>query len=165
MQNSCPILPTIKKAVLDTLTGQYRHEAEDLVHDIYLKVMDKKNQFNAEKGDLEGWVYKISIHHVYDFFKRNKNSKSYELIENQLFIDEMEDIDEQHFDLLLSRVYEAIEAFTYEEKSILLDRYMNGVRDKELSEKIGIPANQIPMYRKRIRERLVRELSDYRLSA
>jgi hypothetical protein len=46
-----------------------------------------------------------------------------------------------------------------------VDRHLHNLRDKELSAKIGVPSNQIPMYRKRIRERLLKELNGYQLSA
>lgn len=165
MENSCLILPTIKKAVINTLKGKYRSDVEDLVHDIYLKVSDKLDMYDAEKGGVEGWVYRVSVNHVLDFFEKMKKSRFTELDDSKQFSQGGEEVDEMRFDFLLNKVYDIIETYSYEEKCILVDRYLYNLRDKELSEKIGIPSNQIPMYRKRIRERLLKELNGYRLSA
>lgn len=165
MENSCLILPTIKKAVINTLKGKYRSYVEDLVHDIYLKVSNKLEMYDAEKGGVEGWVYRVSVNHVLDFFEKMKKSRFTELDDSRQFSQEGEEVDEMRFDFLLNKVYDLIETYSYEEKCIMLDRHLLNLRDKELSEKIGIPSNQIPMYRKRIRERLLKELNGYRLSA
>lgn len=165
MENSCLILPTIKKAVINTLKGKYRSYVEDLVHDIYLKVSNKLDMYDAEKGGVEGWVYRVSVNHVLDFFEKKKRSRFTELDDSKHFSQEGEEVDEMRFDFLLNKVYDLIETYSYEEKCIMLDRHLLNLRDKELSEKIGIPSNQIPMYRKRIRERLLKELNGYRLSA
>ena len=165
MENSCLILPTIKKAVINTLKGKYRSDVEDLVHDIYLKVSDKLDMYDAEKGGVEGWVYRVSVNHVLDFFEKMKKSRFTELDDSKQFSQGGEEVDEMRFNFLLNKVYDLIETYSYEEKCIMLDRHLLNLRDKELSEKIGIPSNQIPMYRKRIRERLLKELNGYRLSA
>jgi RNA polymerase sigma factor (sigma-70 family) len=165
MENSCLILPTIKKAVINTLKGKYRSYVEDLVHDIYLKVSNKLEMYDAEKGGVEGWVYRVSVNHVLDFFEKMKKSRFTELDDSRQFSQEGEEVDEMRFDFLLNKVFDLIETYSYEEKCIMLDRHLLNLRDKELSEKIGIPSNQIPMYRKRIRERLLKELNGYRLSA
>ena len=165
MENSCLILPTIKNAVINTLKGSFRSDVEDLVHDIYLKVSDKLDMYDAEKGGLEGWVYRLSVNHVLDFFEKKKRSRLTELDDTKQFSQAGEEVDEMRFDFLLNKVYDLIESYSYEEKCILVDRHLYNLRDKELSTKIGIPSNQIPMYRKRIRERILKELNGYQLSA
>lgn len=165
MENSCLILLTIKKAVIITLKGKFRSDIEDLVHDIYLKVSEKIDMYDVKKGGVEAWVYRVSVNHVMDFFEKMKRSRFTELDDSKHFSQEVEGVDEMQFDFLLNKVFNILETYSYQEKCIMQDRYLLNLRDKELSKKIGMPSNQIPMYRKRIRERLCQELSEYRLSA
>lgn len=117
------------------------------------------------QGGVEGWVYRLSVNHVLDFFEKKKRSRLTELDDSNQFSQDGEEVDEMRFDFLLNKVYDIIDTYTYEEKCILVDRHLYNLRDKELSTKIGIPSNQIPMYRKRIRERILKELNGYQLSA
>jgi DNA-directed RNA polymerase specialized sigma24 family protein len=121
--------------------------------------------YDAEKGGVEGWVYRLSVNHVLDFFEKKKRTRFTELDDTKQFSQDGDEVDEMRFDFLLNKVYDLIESYSYEEKCILVDRYLYNLRDKELSTKIGIPSNQIPMYRKRIRERLLKELNGYQLRA
>lgn len=121
--------------------------------------------YDTEKGGVEGWVYCVSVNHVLDFFKKMNKSRFTELDDSKQFSQDGEVVDEMRFDFLLNKVYDLIESYSYEEKCILVDRHLYNLRDKELSTKIGIPSNQIPMYRKRIRERILKELNGYQLSA
>lgn len=66
LENSCLILPTIKNAVINTLKGSFRSDVEDLVHDIYLKVSDKLDMYDAEKGgtispECAGWGRRLGL--------------------------------------------------------------------------------------------------------
>jgi RNA polymerase sigma factor (sigma-70 family) len=159
------MLPTIRKAVKYTLNGNYKSEVEDLIQEICLKAYLKMDKFDATIGSIEAWVYSLSVNHVRDFFDKQKRNQWIELNENVLFIEEETEIDEIYFQETFNIVYDFIQRLDFEEKTIILEYYLKGNRDKVISELTNIPSNQIPVYRKRIKAKIQKEFLDYKFCA
>lgn len=45
------------------------HEAEDLTHDIYVKIYDKRSTFDPS-GNFKTWMYRIAVNHSLNHIKR-----------------------------------------------------------------------------------------------
>ena len=68
-------------------------EIEDLVHDTYIKVCDKKGNYNPE-GNFGGWAFRICQNCVRDFASEKKEfNDKFTHIEEDIDDDEMIDID------------------------------------------------------------------------
>ena len=50
-------------------------DAEELVHDVFIKVLEKLSKFNPEKGAFEGWLARIARNTAIDFLR----SKDYKI--------------------------------------------------------------------------------------
>jgi len=153
------LLPTIKKAVKRTLNGKYLSDMEDLVQDIFIKVIEKASMHDGSKGSMYSWVYVLSVNHVKDYFDKINRNRVVTLEESYMHIvqDEL-GLDEIQFEKILNKVLGLLEGFSDADRAIVVDKYLNGVKDHELSPRIGIPTNQIPVYRKRLKERILKEI-------
>jgi RNA polymerase sigma factor (sigma-70 family) len=159
------MLPTIRKAVQYTLNGKYKSEVEDLIQEICMKVHLKMDKFDGSKGSIEAWVYRLSVNHVRDFFDKIKRNQWIELNETVTFIEEETGIDEIYFQETFNNVYDFIQTLDFEDRTIMLEYYLKGNRDKVISELTNIPSNQIPMYRQRIKKKIQKEFLEYKLCA
>jgi len=48
-------------------------DKEEIVQDIFLKISQKLNSFDSDKGNLRNWVYTITNNTIIDFFRTNKS--------------------------------------------------------------------------------------------
>lgn len=55
-----------------------RDEAQDLLHDGFIKVFEKIGQLQSAQS-LEGWMYKIMVHESVNYVTRNKNVTYYDI--------------------------------------------------------------------------------------
>lgn len=70
-------------------------DIEDLVHDTWMKINDKRDQYNP-KGNFEGWVYRICCNNIYSLTRKRSMLKctqrslpeKYEMEESPAFLDE-----------------------------------------------------------------------------
>lgn len=68
-------------------------DMEDLVHDVYLKVCDKKHHYK-EGGNFNGWVWTICRNAVYDYADaKNEYNEDYVAIDEDFDDDDAMDID------------------------------------------------------------------------
>jgi RNA polymerase sigma-70 factor (ECF subfamily) len=68
-------------------------DMEDLVHDAYLKVCDKRHQYK-EGGNFNGWVWTICRNAVYDYADaKNEYNEDYVAIDEDFDDDDAMDID------------------------------------------------------------------------
>ncbi|MBU0580240.1 MAG: sigma-70 family RNA polymerase sigma factor [Candidatus Margulisbacteria bacterium] len=49
-----------------------KEEAEDLMHDIYIKLFEKHNSYNKEKSSLKTWIYRLAVNHALNHIKRKR---------------------------------------------------------------------------------------------
>ncbi|GBR77543.1 RNA polymerase sigma-70 subunit ECF subfamily [Candidatus Termititenax dinenymphae] len=47
-----------------------REEAEDILHDVYIKVYEKRHSYRPELSDLRTWLYRIAVNHTLNQLKR-----------------------------------------------------------------------------------------------
>jgi RNA polymerase sigma-70 factor (ECF subfamily) len=53
------------------MTG-VREDAEDILHDVYIKAYKARRSYKAELSSLSTWVYRITVNHTLNFLKRKK---------------------------------------------------------------------------------------------
>jgi RNA polymerase sigma-70 factor (ECF subfamily) len=49
-----------------------REEAEDLLHDIYIKAYENRQRFDESLGNMEAWLTRMTINHTLNHIKRKK---------------------------------------------------------------------------------------------
>lgn len=73
------------------MTGDH-HEAEDIVHDVYVRAYDKRRLYNKDKAGLHTWLYQMAVNYTLNILKKNKR------IENSRGIDSIKDTVQEHDD-------------------------------------------------------------------
>lgn len=49
-----------------------REEAEDLMHDIYIMVFEKRDKYDKKKASFKTWLYRIAVNHTLNHIKKKK---------------------------------------------------------------------------------------------
>ncbi|MDR1324344.1 MAG: RNA polymerase sigma factor [Candidatus Margulisbacteria bacterium] len=57
--------------VVFRLTGS-REDAEDILHDVYIKAYQARRSYRPERSGLQTWLYRIAVNHTLNFLKRKK---------------------------------------------------------------------------------------------
>ena len=55
---------------------------EDVVHDIFIRVIEKAHQFNPKKASFRTWLFRIAHNHAINLFRREKLVKFQSLEQN-----------------------------------------------------------------------------------
>lgn len=58
-------------AVIYRMTGN-AEDAEDLLHDVYVRAYEKRHQFKKGKAALSTWLYSIAVNHTLNVLKQKK---------------------------------------------------------------------------------------------
>lgn len=143
-----------------------RPEAEDILHDALIKALSKISQFN-QKGSLEGWLKRIAMTTSIDYLNKSKKllfdtqTASVD-IEN---IGENESEEETNFYVELSnqkidktKVLEVIKSLPDGYRAILNMYVIDGLKHKEISERLDISVNtsksQLSRARKMMKDKI-----------
>jgi len=51
---------------------QNNQETEDIVHDVFIKIYDKRNKYRSEMPFI-GWLNRVAVNHTLNLIKRNKS--------------------------------------------------------------------------------------------
>jgi len=66
-------------------------EVEDLVSEIFVKLIQNLGKYHSKSGGFRAWVFKIAHNHVIDYYRRKKELLSLSDDEGQQYILELED--------------------------------------------------------------------------
>ena len=53
-----------------------REEAEDILHDVYIRAYEKRHSYRPELSSLRTWLYRIAVNHTLNVLKRRKWSNN-----------------------------------------------------------------------------------------
>lgn len=74
--------------VIYKMTGN-THDAEDLLHDIYVKAYEKRALYKRSKSALHTWIYTIAVNHTLNTLKKKQRWNSDSIIaDDSLRIDD-----------------------------------------------------------------------------
>ena len=62
--------------VVFRMTGS-REDAEDILHDVYIKAYEKRRSYRPELSSLRTWLYRIAVNHTLNVLKRRKWSNNF----------------------------------------------------------------------------------------
>jgi RNA polymerase sigma-70 factor (ECF subfamily) len=143
-----------------------RPEAEDILHDALIKALSKISQFN-QKGSLEGWLKRIAMTTSIDYLNKSKKL----LFDTQTASVDIENIRENeseketNFYVELSnqkidkiKVLEVIKSLPDGYRAILNMYVIDGLKHKEISERLDISVNtsksQLSRARKMMKDKI-----------
>lgn len=134
---------------------QTKGEAEDLTHDIFVKIHFKLFSFKFN-SKLSTWLYSVTYNFCIDHVKRTK--KNQDTIEEyvELENDNTDPEDSVIFQIQVERLRECLDLLVPDEKVLLLLKYQDGLSIKELSEMTNLNESAIKMRLKRAKARLLK---------
>lgn len=131
-----------------------REKAEDITHDIFLKVFLKLSTFKS-KSQFSTWLFSISYFHIIDYLRKNqyKIVQTYENME-EFESSEKEVDDSELFKIEPSELREILNKVNPEDKLILLMKYQNDLSIKEIQEYFGVKESAAKMRILRAKEKV-----------
>lgn len=124
------------KKVLGYINGKVCNLSltEDLCSEVFLKIFEKLDSFDAEKASLSTWIFTITRNRLTDYYRTRR---VFEEIPETLTDDscvEAEICNQETLDELA----DALEKLDSRERDIIILRYYSGCTLKEIAERLGI---------------------------
>ena len=133
-----------------------KEEAEDLTHDIFLKLFVKLRSFKGN-SKFSTWLYSFTYNHCVNYVQRDSEKKKPKVpIDSYLekFTDD-EIPDDSIFSLKSEKLKKVLELIDVNDKVVLLLKYQDDMSIKEIQETLGIGESAVKMRIKRAKERVL----------
>lgn len=133
-----------------------RAVAEDLAHDIFLKVYLKIGGFRFQ-AKFSTWLYSITYHECVEYTRKNqkvlKDQEEYS-IEQMHSLSEAES-ESEILELKLNQLKQLLEKISPEEKAMLLMKYQDGASIEEIVAQTQLGESAVKMRLKRAKAKIV----------
>ncbi len=132
-----------------------KEEAQDLTHDIFLKLFIKLRTFKG-KSKFSTWLYSFTYNHCVNYVQRDSEKKKPKVpIDDYLEKFSSEEVSEESLLSLKSeKLAKALEIIDPNDKVILLLKYQDELSIKEIQEVLGIGKSAVKMRIKRAKEKV-----------
>ncbi len=138
-----------------------KEEAEDLTHDIFIKLFFKLRTF---KGDskFSSWLYSFVYNYCVNYVTRDRHRKSEVATDKEYFFDVADANDDKEYgdqrilELKSDKLAKALQIVSPEEKMLLLLKYQEDFTIKELQLALKIKESAVKMRLKRAKAKLIR---------
>ena len=144
-----------------------REIAEEITQDTFLKVAEHLQDYDAEKGKINTWIYNIAKNKIIDHYRRNKSSymvsvdgfvndegePSFEFKDTQK-ADELVNSDET-----MSAIDRAMDVLNEKEMKIAELYFIDQMKYNEIAEQLNAPMGTVKANINRIRVKLQNKLS------
>lgn len=135
-----------------------REEAQDLTHDLFIKLYYRLKQFRGQSS-FSTWLYSFTYNFCLNHLNRKhkiKQEKEQELTDKLLH--ETEEIDDNEiFALKAEKLKVALDRVGDKEKMILLMKYQDEFSVKEISESLQLGESAVKMRINRAKKRVLEE--------
>ena len=129
-------LYTIYRPILLSICTRYFRDqsiAADILHDIFIKIFSKINQYN-EKGSFEGWLKRLTANHCLTILKK-KNPIQLTPLEEDLDVEEEVEI-EHNF--TKEQLFQSLNNIPFEFSVVFSMFYLDDFSHKEIAEELNI---------------------------
>jgi len=135
----------------------YNHAvAEDLVHDIFIKIFTKIKKLKKEKS-FPNWLYRITINTCLNYLRKGKHLRSIPLEEAQNLLRNYENAERNN--LTNEALEQAISNLPIKMKTVFLLHDIQGFKHEEIAQilkcSVGTSKSQLFKARMKIREYLI----------
>ena len=132
-----------------------KEEAQDLTHDIFIKLFVKLRTFNG-KAKFSTWLYTFTYNFCVNYVTRNNYKKNEKNFEGEISdSNELDSNEESIFQMKSEKLKKALEIIEPNDKMILLLKYQDDFSIKEIMNAIDISESAVKMRLKRAREKLI----------
>ncbi len=129
-------------------------EAENLAHDIFLKVYLKLKTFKVD-SKFSTWLYSITYNYCVDFVTKARKTKEVyqEYAEEMLVRDD--EYEEEMLQIRVDQLKVLLEKINPEDKALLLMKYQDDLSIKEIALITELSESAVKMRLKRTKEKIV----------
>lgn len=126
-----------------------REQAEDLVQEVYIKVMNSYDRFKGDSSE-KTWLFSIARHVAIDHFRKQKRKRNRVLEffdwseKGHLIQDdqpEPEDVALQNEEI--QKVYRCLDHCSVDQKSVIILRYIQSMSIQETAEILGMSESKV----------------------
>ena len=140
-----------------------RENTEDLVSQIFMKVMQHLHRYDPKKASMKTWLLRIADHALIDFYRRQKPTLSYSqdesILENTLQI-----YFEDEYARILSperkQVLDALKTLPERDRTFIYYKYFLGITNREIARRLEMNENTVSAVIARARTKLKSILAD-----
>jgi RNA polymerase sigma-70 factor (ECF subfamily) len=134
------------------------HDAEDLMQDTYLRMLEKQHQWNEQKGSLKGWAGTVMRNIFIDEKRRDKVRDTYvnDQMHNTVTPNHEDDVMRR---LTLHEIRKVIKTLGVVEGAVLEDHCFKGLSYKEIAEKHQIPIGTVMTHLCRGRKKIAKAMA------
>lgn len=129
--------------------------AEDIVHDVFIKIWTRAASFDPTRGSARGWIYSVTRHLALNFMRDNARevqvSEHSEMALQALASMETspESVDNFDYRARTGRIYVCLEQLEPVRRNCILHAYVDGYSHSEISQKLGAPLGTVKAWIKR----------------
>ena len=143
-----------------------RDDAQDVLHDSFIKILDKINSFSGE-GSFEGWMKRILVNNCLHYLKDKKKVLK---IENELWVERedpvFEVVLEEEMDIDPAVLMGMIQKLPVGYRTVFNMFVIDGFDHKAIAEKLniseGTSRSQLLKARRYLKDKLIDYLKDER---
>ncbi|RYG73636.1 sigma-70 family RNA polymerase sigma factor [Lentibacillus lipolyticus] len=146
-----------------------KETCEDLVQDVYIKVMRSYDSFKGESSE-KTWLFSIARHITIDYFRKQKRKRKrilefFDWHEKGHFIRDQHALPEEVAvkNDMIQTVYHYLDKCSPDQKSVLLLRYMQGFSIQETAEILNVSISKVKTTQHRALKQLRRYMSAEKL--
>lgn len=148
-QESARLLGVAKRIARDNAL------AEDIVHDVFIKIWTRAASFDPARGSARGWIFSVTRHFALNFMRDNARevqvSEHSEMALQALVSMETSPESVGTFDYRTrsGRIYVCLDKLEPVRRNCILHAYVDGYSHAEISQKLGAPLGTVKAWIKR----------------
>lgn len=140
-----------------------RENAEDIVSQVFMKVMNHLARYDAGKSSMRTWIFRIADNTLIDFYRKQKPTVSYDNEESGL-----QNVLSVHFDEQYDKYYspqrqavlEALKSLPERDRMFIYYKYYLNITNREIARRMNMNENTVAAVLSRARQRLKNVLKD-----
>lgn len=149
----------ILNVVRNTMKKVGYYYEEDLAQDIFMKLFDKIERFDEQKGSIKSWVAQITKHAVIDHLrKQRKITNNRVIIDDEMYIQD-DSNDYLYKEELFQILDEELIYLSNREQALLKAKYLESKSGRDIADIFDINEKHVPMHIKRAKDKLINRVN------
>lgn len=119
-----------------------RDEAEDIVSNIFLRVVSHIKSFDPQKSSFKSWIYTIATHMMIDYFRTHGKRKHEDIETAESVFDQAKNpYEEVKMSEEKKRVHRVIDRLPERHQKIIMLKYFSDLSLPEIAETLAVTPN------------------------
>lgn len=134
----------------------HKETAEDILSQVFLKALNKINNYDPKIGSFSSWIYKIARNQIIDHYRTKKTNINIEDVWN-IEDDSNISLDTEN-KIKLEKIKKYLSKYSVEQREIIMLKIWEGLSYKEISEVVGKSEASCKMMFSRTIDKLRKEM-------